>query len=106
MSERNGYEPGVPCWVDAWQDDADAAAAFYTQLFGWEAARGEYTLFKQQGRDVAGVGAPRPSPGGGGGAGNWGAAVGGGGGEGRGAGGGGPAPPGGSPPRGRRGPPP
>src|SRR5436190_8258986 len=62
MSERNGYEPGVPCWVDAWQDDADAAAAFYTQLFGWEAARGEYTLFKKQGRDVAGLGTPSQSP--------------------------------------------
>ena len=27
MSERNGYEHGVPCWVDTWQSDADAAAA-------------------------------------------------------------------------------
>ena len=62
MSERNGYAPGVPCWVDTWQDDADAAAAFYTQLFGWEAARGEYTLFQKNGRDVAGLGAPSQTP--------------------------------------------
>ena len=27
MSERDGYAHGVPCWVDTWQDDADAAAA-------------------------------------------------------------------------------
>jgi predicted enzyme related to lactoylglutathione lyase len=58
MSEREGYAPGVPCWVDTWQDDADAAAAFYTGLFGWEAARGEYSLFKLRGRDVAGLGSP------------------------------------------------
>ena len=37
MSERNGFENGVPCWVDTWQPDADAAVAFYTDLFGWEA---------------------------------------------------------------------
>ena len=35
MSERNGYEPGVPCWVAAVEPDPDAAARFYTELFGW-----------------------------------------------------------------------
>ena len=25
MTERDGYEHGVPCWVDTWQPDADAA---------------------------------------------------------------------------------
>jgi uncharacterized protein len=55
MSERNGYAPGVPCWVDTWQQDADGAASFYTQLFGWEAARGEYSMFRLRGRDVAGL---------------------------------------------------
>jgi predicted enzyme related to lactoylglutathione lyase len=55
MSERNGFEAGVPCWVDTWQDDLDLS--FYTQLFGWEAARGEeYTMFRLRGRDVAGAG--------------------------------------------------
>ena len=58
MSERDGYAPGVPCWVDIWQDDANAAAAFYTGLFGWDAARGEYSLFQLRGRDVAGLGSP------------------------------------------------
>jgi predicted enzyme related to lactoylglutathione lyase len=27
MSERNGFGPGVPCWVDTWQPDATAVAA-------------------------------------------------------------------------------
>jgi uncharacterized protein len=62
MSERNGYGPGVPCWVDTWRDDADAAVGFYTDLFGWEAARGEYSLFRLRGRDVAGVGAGAAGP--------------------------------------------
>jgi uncharacterized protein len=56
MSERSGYAPGVPCWADTWQGDAEAAVSFYTQLFGWEAARGEYTMFQLRGRDVAGLG--------------------------------------------------
>jgi predicted enzyme related to lactoylglutathione lyase len=36
MPERDGYIPGVPCWVDASQPDPDAAVAFYGELFGWE----------------------------------------------------------------------
>jgi predicted enzyme related to lactoylglutathione lyase len=57
MSERSGYQPGVPCWVDTWQGDGDAAAGFYTELFGWEAARGgDYSMFRLRGRDVAGLG--------------------------------------------------
>jgi hypothetical protein len=36
MSERNGYQPGVPAWVDTWQPDASAAGRFYGELFGWE----------------------------------------------------------------------
>jgi uncharacterized protein len=56
MSERSGYEPGVPCWVDTWQGDAEGAATFYTELFGWESARDEYGMFRLRGRDVAGLG--------------------------------------------------
>jgi uncharacterized protein len=62
MSERSGYEPGVPCWVDTWQSDGEAAATFYTQLFGWEAARGEYAMFRLRGRDIAGLGARAVEP--------------------------------------------
>ena len=64
MSERNGYAHGVPCWVDTWRDDVDGAVGFYTELFGWEAARGEYSMFQLRGRDVAGIGARAGAPGG------------------------------------------
>ena len=33
MIERNGYEHGVPCWVDTWQEDPDTAATFYAGVF-------------------------------------------------------------------------
>src|SRR5207247_111704 len=35
MPERDGYIPGVPCWVDASEPDPEAAADFYSGLFGW-----------------------------------------------------------------------
>jgi uncharacterized protein len=62
MSERNGYEHGVPCWVDTWQDDRDAAGAFYGNLFGWDLAAGpDYAMARSSGADVAGIGSPRPA---------------------------------------------
>ena len=36
MPERDGYIPGVPCWVDTSQPDPEAAVAFYSGVFGWE----------------------------------------------------------------------
>ena len=36
MLERDGYIPGVPCWVDTSQPDPEAAVGFYGELFGWE----------------------------------------------------------------------
>jgi predicted enzyme related to lactoylglutathione lyase len=36
MPERDGYIPGVPCWVDASEPDPEAALDFYAGLFGWE----------------------------------------------------------------------
>jgi predicted enzyme related to lactoylglutathione lyase len=36
MPERDGYIPGVPCWVDASEPDPEAAVDFYRALFGWE----------------------------------------------------------------------
>jgi predicted enzyme related to lactoylglutathione lyase len=70
LSERSGYQQGVPCWVDTWQPDADAAVAFYTQLFGWEAEetttpgsdRRFFFMCSLRGRDVAGIGSPPPVP--------------------------------------------
>jgi predicted enzyme related to lactoylglutathione lyase len=36
MPERDGYIPGVPCWVEASEPDPEAALDFYGGLFGWE----------------------------------------------------------------------
>ena len=62
MSERDGFAPGVPCWVDTWQPDADAAMGFYTELFGWEAedtmpdgVEGTHYMCSLRGRDVAAI---------------------------------------------------
>ena len=63
MSERDGYIPGVPCWVDTNQPDAEAALPFYSGLFGWEfenampeGSEGSYFFGRIRGGDVAGVG--------------------------------------------------
>ena len=40
MSQRDRYEPGVPCWVTTMQPDVDAAAEYYGAVFGWEYADG------------------------------------------------------------------
>jgi predicted enzyme related to lactoylglutathione lyase len=71
MSERDGFEPGVPCWVSGVFPDPEAAVSFYTELFGWEAENlmpadhpGSYFLCRLRGRDVASIvsqhGAPAP----------------------------------------------
>jgi predicted enzyme related to lactoylglutathione lyase len=36
MPERDGYIPGVPCWVDVSEPDPAAGIDFYGGLFGWE----------------------------------------------------------------------
>jgi predicted enzyme related to lactoylglutathione lyase len=58
MSERDGFDFGVPCWVDTWQGDADAAARFYAEIFGWETdgGDGEPYMCRLRGRDVALIG--------------------------------------------------
>jgi len=62
MPERDGYIPGVPCWVDTGQPDPEAAVDFYRGLFGWEFedvmpadAPGHYFTARIRGGDVAGV---------------------------------------------------
>jgi predicted enzyme related to lactoylglutathione lyase len=56
MSERDGYEHGVPCWVSGTHADPEAAAAFYADLMGWEAREeGPARMFSLRGRDVAGL---------------------------------------------------
>ena len=63
MPEREGYIPGVPCWVDTSQPDPASALAFYSGLFGWEfenvmpeGSEGEYFIGRLHGSDVAAVG--------------------------------------------------
>jgi predicted enzyme related to lactoylglutathione lyase len=63
MLERDGYIPGVPCWVDTSHPDPEAAVAFYSGLFGWEfedvmppGSPGPYFIARLRGGDVAAVG--------------------------------------------------
>jgi uncharacterized protein len=70
MAERDGYIPGVPCWVDTNQPDPEAAVAFYRTLFGWEFedamppdSPGRYFVARLHGGDVAAVGSlPEGAP--------------------------------------------
>jgi uncharacterized protein len=63
MPERDGYIPGVPCWVDTSQPDPEAALDFYSGLFGWEfenvmppESQGKYFTARLRGGDAAAVG--------------------------------------------------
>jgi uncharacterized protein len=70
MPERDGYIPGVPCWVDTSQRDPEAAVDFYSGLFGWEfedvmppGSEGEYFIARLRGGSVAAVGSiPEAAP--------------------------------------------
>lgn len=62
MAERDGYIPGVPCWIDTSQPDPDAAAKFYQGLFGWACedvmpadSPGNYFIARLRGGDVAAI---------------------------------------------------
>jgi uncharacterized protein len=68
MPERDGYIPGVPCWVDTSQPDPEAAVKFYGGLFGWEfenvmppESGGTYFIARIRGGDVAAIGSPPES---------------------------------------------
>src|SRR6188768_1305329 len=70
MPERDGYIPGVPCWVDTNQPDPEGALPFYSGLFGWEfedvmpeGSGGNYYIGRIRGGDVAAVGSlPEGAP--------------------------------------------
>ena len=70
MPERDGYIPGVPCWVDTSQPDPEAALSFYGGLFGWEfedamppESPEKYFMGRIRGGDVAAVGSiPKGAP--------------------------------------------
>ena len=70
ISERDGFPHGVPCWVDTWQEDGEAAVGFYRGLFGWDiwetsppGAERRHWMCEMRGRRVAGIGSPPPVPG-------------------------------------------
>jgi predicted enzyme related to lactoylglutathione lyase len=53
-------EPGALCWNELSTDDVDGAQDFYTGLFGWTAEKQDmggfvYTVFSNDGRQVAGM---------------------------------------------------
>jgi len=57
-----GYAPGTPSWVELSSPDADASAAFYGELMGWDATEpgpaaetGGYRMFQQDGQTVGGL---------------------------------------------------
>jgi uncharacterized protein len=63
MFERDGYPPGVSCWIDTGRQDPERAVAFYGRLFGWAfedripaGAPGRYFVAQLRGLDVAAVG--------------------------------------------------
>ena len=70
MPERDGYIPGVPCWVDANQPDPDGVLPFYEGLFGWEfesvmpeGSGGRYFMARRHGGHVAAIGSiPEGAP--------------------------------------------
>jgi uncharacterized protein len=70
MPERDGYIPGVPCWIDTSQPDPEAAVDFYSGLFGWEfedvmppKSEGKYFIARLRGGDVGAVGSiPEGAP--------------------------------------------
>jgi len=63
MPERDGYIPGVPCWVDTSQSNPEAVLDFYSGLFGWEfedampeGSDGHYFIGRIRGLPAAAVG--------------------------------------------------
>ena len=62
MPERDGYIPGVPCWVDVTLPEPEAVLPFYRSLFGWEfedvmpeGSPAKYFIGRIRGGDVAEV---------------------------------------------------
>jgi uncharacterized protein len=70
MSRFDHYPAGVPCFVEAFTADLDAARRFYGGVFGWEFdgtgrmptdPPGEYWVARVRGAEVAGLGS-LPTP--------------------------------------------
>jgi uncharacterized protein len=63
VPERDGYIPGVPCWVDTSQPSPERTLPFYSGLFGWDFedvmpddSEGNYFIGRLGGGDAAAVG--------------------------------------------------
>jgi predicted enzyme related to lactoylglutathione lyase len=69
MLERDGYLPGVPCWIDLVQPDVDETMAFYGALFDWTfemrtpPGAPAYAYARRDGAIVAGIGGASPGEG-------------------------------------------
>ena len=70
MPEFSSHAPGTPCWVDLMSPDVDGSKAFYTAVFGWDAAdqldddgNRIYVMFTKDGKSVAGLGGQPPGMG-------------------------------------------
>jgi predicted enzyme related to lactoylglutathione lyase len=65
MAQRTSYSPGTFSWTDLATSNPDAAKAFYSQLFGWEADDrpigdgAVYSMMLLGGKEVAAIG-PQP----------------------------------------------
>jgi predicted enzyme related to lactoylglutathione lyase len=61
MHEVTSYPSGTFSWIDVNTSDQEAGKSFYTQLFGWGAEDNPipdgsvYTMFQQEGLDVAAI---------------------------------------------------
>jgi predicted enzyme related to lactoylglutathione lyase len=65
MAERTSYTPGTFCWTDLTTPDQEAAKAFYSPLFGWEAFDapvGDGVYYSMMSIDGKQVGAIAPQP--------------------------------------------
>jgi uncharacterized protein len=68
MAERTSYPPGTFSWAELVTSDADAAKAFYSQVFGWQyddtpIGDGQvYTMAKRDGGQVAALFASGDQP--------------------------------------------
>lgn len=70
---RRTYPEGVPCWVDTWQPDVEAAMHFYGEVFGWDfedagpavgtgssTGTGRYVIATLDGQEAAAIAGPGP----------------------------------------------
>lgn len=65
--QTDSYLPGEPAWIDLGSPDVDAAAHFYTGVFGWSHApvgepeeTGGYGMLTLRGKEIAGIGPLQP----------------------------------------------